>query len=98
MAGAGYDRSIGLAQLLRWPNGVDGQVAPGDLTISRAQHTTRWPDCGASGAVVAVNKMDLVDYDEAVFNAIVEDFASFASKLVAELIKALRDAGVVPPS
>jgi bifunctional enzyme CysN/CysC len=31
--------------------------------------------------VVCVNKMDLVDFDEAVFNAIVEDFSSFASKL-----------------
>jgi bifunctional enzyme CysN/CysC len=31
--------------------------------------------------VVCVNKMDLVDYDEAVFDAIVEDFTSFASKL-----------------
>ncbi|MFN8204395.1 MAG: adenylyl-sulfate kinase [Solirubrobacteraceae bacterium] len=31
--------------------------------------------------VVCVNKMDLVDHDEAVFNAIVEEFASFASKL-----------------
>ncbi len=31
--------------------------------------------------VVCVNKMDLVDFDEQVFNAIVEDFTSFASKL-----------------
>ncbi|MBX5441725.1 MAG: sulfate adenylyltransferase subunit CysN [Solirubrobacteraceae bacterium] len=31
--------------------------------------------------VVCVNKMDLVDYDEAVFNAIVDEFGSFASKL-----------------
>jgi bifunctional enzyme CysN/CysC len=31
--------------------------------------------------VVCVNKMDLVEYDEAVFDAIVEDFSSFASKL-----------------
>jgi bifunctional enzyme CysN/CysC len=31
--------------------------------------------------VVAVNKMDLVDYDEAVFNAVVDDFSDFASKL-----------------
>ncbi len=31
--------------------------------------------------VVAVNKMDLVDYDEAVFNEIVADFRSFAKKL-----------------
>ncbi|HLS27662.1 MAG TPA: sulfate adenylyltransferase subunit CysN [Opitutales bacterium] len=31
--------------------------------------------------VVCVNKMDLVDYDEEVFNKIVEDFKSFASRL-----------------
>jgi len=31
--------------------------------------------------VVCVNKMDLVDYDETVFNAIVDEFGSFASKL-----------------
>ena len=31
--------------------------------------------------VVAVNKMDLVDHDEAVFNAIVSDFTNFAAKL-----------------
>jgi bifunctional enzyme CysN/CysC len=31
--------------------------------------------------VVAVNKMDLVDYDEAAFNAVVDDFTDFASKL-----------------
>ncbi len=31
--------------------------------------------------VVCVNKMDLVDYDEAVFDAIVEDFDSFAARL-----------------
>jgi bifunctional enzyme CysN/CysC len=31
--------------------------------------------------VVAVNKMDLVDHDEAVFNAIVTEFTNFAAKL-----------------
>src|ERR1700710_1800561 len=31
--------------------------------------------------VLAVNKMDLVDYDEAVFQKIYEDFTSFAAKL-----------------
>ena len=31
--------------------------------------------------VVCVNKMDLVDYDEAVFDAIVEDFDRFAARL-----------------
>jgi bifunctional enzyme CysN/CysC len=31
--------------------------------------------------VVCVNKMDLVEYDQAVFDSVVEDFTSFASKL-----------------
>src|ERR1700759_3062455 len=31
--------------------------------------------------VVCVNKMDLVDYDEAVFDSIVEEFARFAARL-----------------
>jgi bifunctional enzyme CysN/CysC len=31
--------------------------------------------------VIAVNKMDLVDYDEAVFDGIVKDFREFAAKL-----------------
>lgn len=31
--------------------------------------------------VVAINKMDLVEYDEATFNKIVEDFQNFASRL-----------------
>lgn len=36
---------------------------------------------GIKQVVLAVNKMDLVDYDEAVFRAIVEDFEKFASEL-----------------
>jgi bifunctional enzyme CysN/CysC len=37
--------------------------------------------------MLAVNKMDLVDWDEGVFDGIVEDFASFAAKLdVADLV------------
>jgi len=36
---------------------------------------------GIPHIVVCVNKMDLVDYDEAVFDAIVEDFEGFAARL-----------------
>jgi bifunctional enzyme CysN/CysC len=36
---------------------------------------------GISHIIVAINKMDLVGYDEAVYDAIVADFAGFASKL-----------------
>lgn len=36
---------------------------------------------GIKHVVVCVNKMDLVDYDESVFNKIKEDYAKFTSKL-----------------
>src|SRR5690606_20129938 len=36
---------------------------------------------GIPHIVVCVNKMDLVDYDEAAFDAVVKSFTSFASKL-----------------
>jgi bifunctional enzyme CysN/CysC len=36
---------------------------------------------GIQEVVLAVNKMDLVDYDEAVFNDIVEDYRAFAAQL-----------------
>src|SRR5207302_8014064 len=36
---------------------------------------------GIPHVVVCVNKMDLVDFDEAVFDAIVEDFDRFAARL-----------------
>ena len=36
---------------------------------------------GIPHVVVCVNKMDLVDFDEAVFDAIVEDFDTFAARL-----------------
>jgi bifunctional enzyme CysN/CysC len=36
---------------------------------------------GIPHVVVCVNKMDLVDYDEAVFDAVVEEFEAFAARL-----------------
>ncbi len=36
---------------------------------------------GISNIVLAVNKMDLVDYDQATFDAIVEDYAAFAKEV-----------------
>ena len=36
---------------------------------------------GIRHVVLAVNKMDLVDFDEAVFDGIVKDFRDFAAKL-----------------
>ena len=58
---------------------------------------------GIPHLVVAVNKMDLVDYDEDAFDAVVADFAAFAAKLrvsdVAYIpISALRGDNVVERS
>jgi bifunctional enzyme CysN/CysC len=47
---------------------------------------------GIPHLVVAVNKMDLVGYDEAVFDAIVRDFSEFADRLAA------RDLAFIPLS
>ncbi len=47
---------------------------------------------GIPHVVVAVNKMDLVDYDERVFRAIVDEFSGFAAKLD------LRDVDSIPVS
>ena len=58
---------------------------------------------GVPHLVLAVNKMDLVDWDEGVFTRIVDEFQTFAAKLeVADLtsipISALRGDNVVDPS
>ena len=47
---------------------------------------------GIPHVVVAVNKMDLVDYSEEVYDAIVDDFTTFAAKLD------LPDVGFIPVS
>ena len=44
---------------------------------------------GISEVVLAVNKMDLVDYDQSVFDAIVEDYLAFAAELGAANITAI---------
>lgn len=41
---------------------------------------------GIKNVVLAVNKMDLVDYDEAIYNKIVDDYAMFAKRLDFERI------------
>ena len=47
---------------------------------------------GIAHVVVAVNKMDLVDYSEEVFDQIVDEFSAFAGKLD------LRDIDFIPVS
>lgn len=44
---------------------------------------------GIRNVVLAVNKMDLMDYDESVFNAIVEEYSEFATSLDIENITAI---------
>ena len=58
---------------------------------------------GIGRIALAVNKMDLVDFDQARFEAIAEDFASFAAPLGFELmtpipLSALRGDNVIAPS
>ena len=58
-------------------------AANGVLTQTR-RHTFIARLLGIRHLIVAVNKMDLVDYDEAVFAAIREDYYAFASRLRVE--------------
>jgi bifunctional enzyme CysN/CysC len=48
---------------------------------------------GIRNIVLAVNKMDLVDYDQAVFDAIVEDYAGFAKSIGIERFTAMPISG-----
>ncbi|MBV7258447.1 sulfate adenylyltransferase subunit CysN [Erythrobacter crassostreae] len=48
---------------------------------------------GIKHVVLAVNKMDLVDYDQATFDAIVEDYAAFAKEVGIEKFTAIPISG-----
>ncbi|MBX9644337.1 MAG: sulfate adenylyltransferase subunit CysN [Novosphingobium sp.] len=48
---------------------------------------------GIQGLVLAVNKMDLVDYDQATYDAIVADYAAFAQSIGIESFTALPISG-----
>ncbi|EQB09529.1 adenylylsulfate kinase [Sphingobium quisquiliarum P25] len=48
---------------------------------------------GIRNIVLAVNKMDLVDYDQAVFDAIVKDYTAFASSIGIETFTAMPISG-----
>jgi bifunctional enzyme CysN/CysC len=52
----------------------------GILTQTR-RHSYLVSLIGIRNVVVAINKMDLVDYDEAVFRRIVDDYSAFAAQL-----------------
>jgi bifunctional enzyme CysN/CysC len=51
------------------------------LLVQTRRHATIATLLGISQVVLAVNKMDLMDFDEAVFDGIVADFQEFAGKL-----------------
>ena len=63
-------------------------AAHGLLTQTR-RHSFITSLLGIKHVVLAVNKMDLVDYDQSVFDQIVEDYASFAEQLEFEHITAI---------
>ena len=60
-------------------------AANGVLTQTR-RHSFITSLLGIKDVVLAVNKMDLVDYDQETFNAIVEDYEKFAEQLEFETI------------
>ncbi|MGH6736621.1 MAG: sulfate adenylyltransferase subunit CysN [Methyloceanibacter sp.] len=79
---------------------VDARL--GVLTQTR-RHACILSLLGIKKATVAVNKMDLIDFDQAKFEAIAEDFLGFAEPLGFELIttipvSALRGDNVTAPS
>ena len=65
----------------------------GILTQTR-RHSFITTLLGIRRLVLAVNKMDLVDYSEQVFNDIVEDFYDFADELATDLERRVRRTGM----
>ena len=62
--------------------------ASGILTQTR-RHACILSLLGIGKVALAVNKMDLVDFDQARFEAIAEDFAAFAAELGFEQVTAI---------
>ena len=74
----------------------------GVLTQTR-RHTYLLSLLGIRNVILAVNKMDLMEYDESVFTAIVEEFRAFIEPLsinevIAIPLSALTGANIVEPS
>ena len=73
------------------------------VLIQTRRHTRILAMMGVSHAVLAVNKMDLVDFDQARFAAITADYEAFAREcgigsVVAIPVSALRGDNIVEPS
>lgn len=64
------------------------------MLVQTRRHSYLCHLIGIRNLVLAVNKMDLVDYDQAVFDAIVADYAEFAQSIGIDSFTALPISGI----
>ncbi|QPL40743.1 sulfate adenylyltransferase subunit CysN [Erythrobacter sp. A30-3] len=64
------------------------------VLVQTRRHSFLCHQLGIRNLVLAVNKMDLIDYDEAKFNAIVSDYAKFAESIRVESFTAVPISGL----
>ena len=64
------------------------------VLVQTRRHTFLCHQLGIRNLVLAVNKMDLIDYDETKFNAIVSDYAKFAESIGIESFHAVPISGL----
>ena len=64
------------------------------VLVQTRRHSFLCHQLGIRNLVLAVNKMDLIDYDEAKFNAIVSDYAKFAESIGIESFNAVPISGL----
>ena len=64
------------------------------VLVQTRRHSFLCHQLGIRNLVLAVNKMDLIDYDEAKFNAIVSDYAKFAESIGVESFTAVPVSGL----
>ena len=64
------------------------------VLVQTRRHSFLCHQLGIRNLVLAVNKMDLIDYDEAKFNAIVSDYAKFAESIGIESFHAVPISGL----
>ena len=64
------------------------------VLVQTRRHSFLCQQLGIRNLVLAVNKMDLIDYDETKFNAIVSDYAKFAESIGIESFTAVPISGL----
>ncbi len=64
------------------------------VLVQTRRHSFLCHQLGIRNLVLAVNKMDLIDYDETKFNAIVSDYAKFAESIGIESFNAVPISGL----